>query len=77
MDISLRGEEDGLSLTRRIRADAAIAKIPVIAVTAHAFTEDKRRSYEAGCDDYLAKPFRTQQLRERIQRQLNRIASIA
>ncbi|MCZ7555179.1 MAG: tetratricopeptide repeat protein [Bacteroidia bacterium] len=77
MDISLRGEEDGLSLTRRIRAEAGIAKIPVIAVTAHAFTEDKRRSYEAGCDDYLAKPFRTQQLRERIQRQINRIASLA
>ena len=73
MDISLRGEEDGLSLTRRIRADAAIAKTPVIAVTAHAFTEDKRRSFAAGCDDYLAKPFRTQILRERIERQLMRI----
>ncbi len=74
MDISLRGDEDGLSLTRRIRADAEISRIPVIAVTAHAFTEDKRRSYEAGCDDYLAKPFRTQQLRERIARQLTRIS---
>jgi PAS domain S-box-containing protein len=73
MDISLRGDEDGLSLTRRIRADESIARTPVIAVTAHAFTEDKRRSYEAGCDDYLAKPFRTQQLRDRIDRQLSKI----
>lgn len=70
MDISLRGDEDGLSLTRRIRQHAPIARVPVIAVTAHAFSDDRRRSFEAGCDDYLAKPFRTQQLHERIDRQL-------
>jgi len=70
MDISLRGDEDGLSLTRRIRGDQSIAQTPVIAVTAHAFADDRRRSFEAGCDDYIAKPFRTRHLQEHIDRWL-------
>jgi CheY-like chemotaxis protein/anti-sigma regulatory factor (Ser/Thr protein kinase) len=68
MDISLRGEEDGLQLTRRIREQPGIADIPIIAVTAHAFADDKRRSIEAGCNDYLPKPFRMKQLQELIGR---------
>lgn len=68
MDISLRGDEDGLQLTGRIRRDEELRKIPVIAVTAHAFADDRRRSLEAGCDEYLPKPFRVNQLRELVDR---------
>jgi PAS domain S-box-containing protein len=68
MDISLRGDEDGLQLTRRIRENPAHADLPIIAVTAHAFADDRRRSLEAGCNEYLPKPFRMKQLREVITR---------
>lgn len=67
MDISLRGEEDGLKLTQRIRENADIAHIPIIAVTAHAFADDRQRSLDAGCNDYLPKPFRMKQLRELVE----------
>jgi CheY-like chemotaxis protein len=70
MDISLHGGENGLDLTRRIRADARFGRLPVIAVTAHAFPRDRDNSLAAGCDDYLSKPFRRNELRELIARLL-------
>jgi len=54
---------DGLEATRVIKDlyaaldDAAPATPPIVAVTANAFDEDRRRCLEAGMDDYLAKPF--------------------
>ncbi|MBE0645643.1 MAG: tetratricopeptide repeat protein [Bacteroidetes bacterium] len=68
MDISLRGDEDGLQLTGRIRQDPDLRGLPIIAVTAHAFADDRRRSLEAGCNEYLPKPFRVNQLRELVDR---------
>ncbi|MDB5095756.1 MAG: response regulator receiver protein [Cyanobacteria bacterium RYN_339] len=55
MDVSLP-LIDGWEATRRIKADPATAKIPVMALTAHALTTDRARSFEAGCDDYDTKP---------------------
>ncbi len=72
MDISLRGEEDGLQLTRRIRQHSRVPDIPIIAVTAHAFADDRRRSLEAGCSEYLPKPFRVKQLQELVARFVQR-----
>ena len=63
MDLSLRGDEDGLDLTRKIRADERFAQMPIIALTAHAFPEDKKRSLEAGCNAYLSKPFQLEELK--------------
>lgn len=62
MDISLPGEENGLQLTRRIRASEAFRQIPIIAVTAHAFPRDRENSLAAGCNDYVSKPFDRKQL---------------
>ncbi|MFZ1729055.1 MAG: response regulator [Bacteroidota bacterium] len=57
MDLSLRDGEDGLKITRRIRETAPNPDVPIIALTAHAFPEDRKRSLEAGCNDYVSKPF--------------------
>ncbi|MGH7823144.1 MAG: response regulator [Candidatus Binatia bacterium] len=57
MDLSLRGTEDGLSLTRWLRSDERWRMLPIIVTTAHAYPEDRARSLAAGCDAYLAKPF--------------------
>jgi PAS domain S-box-containing protein len=48
---------DGLDATRRLRAlDGAAANVPVIALTANAFEEDRQRCLEAGMDDFVTKP---------------------
>jgi len=66
MDISLKGDEDGLSLTRRLRTEEAYARLPILAVTAYAFPDDRRRAMEAGCTDYLPKPVSSSDLHRKI-----------
>jgi CheY-like chemotaxis protein len=58
MDLQLPGE-DGLSLTRRLKADPATTSIPVVALTAHAMTGDREMAIRAGCAGYIAKPIDT------------------
>jgi CheY-like chemotaxis protein len=55
MDMSLPGV-DGWQATARLKADAATAHIPVIALTAHVMSGDRDRALEAGCDEYEPKP---------------------
>ena len=55
MDVGLPGR-DGLTLTRQLKADPAMAAIPIVAVTAHAMREDQTRALAAGCDGYISKP---------------------
>ena len=55
MDLSLP-LVDGWEATRRIKANAALQHISVIALTAHAMAGDEEKARQAGCDDYLSKP---------------------
>jgi CheY-like chemotaxis protein len=47
---------DGAEVLRRMRGDAALAAVPVIALTAHAMSGDRDRFIELGFNDYVAKP---------------------
>jgi CheY-like chemotaxis protein len=58
MDVRLPGM-DGLTLTRRLKADAATRDIIIIAVTACAMHGDDQKALAAGCDDYITKPIST------------------
>jgi two-component system, cell cycle response regulator DivK len=55
MDIQLP-EVSGLDLTRWIKDDTSINKIPIMAVTAFAMRQDERLVREAGCEAYMSKP---------------------
>lgn len=57
LDIMLPGE-DGISILKRLKADARTADIPVIMATAKGNEYDKVIGLDLGADDYLAKPFR-------------------
>ncbi len=61
MDVQMP-ELDGLEATRRIRAMPQHATLPIIALTANAFAEDRQACVDAGMSDYLAKPVMPQQL---------------
>jgi CheY-like chemotaxis protein len=66
MDMSLP-VIDGWEATRQVRANAGTKKIPIIALTAHAMTEDKDKAMAAGCDDFDTKPVDIQRLLGKIQ----------
>ena len=55
LDISLP-EMDGAEVLRRIRADAQLRTLPVIAITAHAMSGDREKFIRAGFNDYVTKP---------------------
>jgi CheY-like chemotaxis protein len=58
MDVQLPGL-DGLSLTRRLKANQRTAAIPIVALTALAMMGDRERTLEAGCAGYIPKPINT------------------
>jgi DNA-binding response OmpR family regulator len=63
---------DGFELTRRLRAEEATSRMPIILLTARAQDTDVGQGFEAGADDYLRKPFSPQELRTRVQAILGR-----
>jgi CheY-like chemotaxis protein len=71
MDISIP-DIDGWEATIVLKADALTRHIPIIAVTAHVLPGDERRSMEAGCDGYLAKPVSPATLIAEVDRRFGR-----
>jgi DNA-binding response OmpR family regulator len=58
---------DGFELARRLRAEEATSRIPIILLTAKAQDGDVERGFDVGADDYVRKPFSPQELRARVQ----------
>jgi CheY-like chemotaxis protein len=73
MDVQLPGE-DGLGLTRRLKADPKTAMIPIVALTAHAMVGDREEALAAGCVGYIAKPINTRTFGEQVRSYLVSVA---
>ena len=61
---------DGHEATRRLKADAALRSIPVIAVTSYALGGDETKARAAGCDAYITKPYSPRQLLAKVREYL-------
>jgi two-component system alkaline phosphatase synthesis response regulator PhoP len=66
MDIMLP-KMDGREATRQIRSNPKTKDIPILAASALFMASDRRSCIEAGCSDYISKPFDPKELREKIQ----------
>jgi hypothetical protein len=69
MDVQMP-EMDGLEAIRRFRAEANLATIPIIALTALAMPGDRERCLKAGANEYLSKPVHLKDLAQMIEKQL-------
>jgi len=63
---------DGIDLAKKLRADELTKELPIIMLTARGEESDKLRSFEAGIDDYVTKPFSPKELMARIKALLRR-----
>jgi hypothetical protein len=66
MDISLSESLNGLEVIRQIRAGQRNPAVPILVVTGHAFPDDRAHAFEAGCNDFISKPFLEADLRSKI-----------
>ena len=66
MDMSLPGL-DGWQASRQLKSDNVTARIPIIALTAHAMAEDREKAMAAGCNEYETKPVELASLLAKIQ----------
>ena len=65
MDIALPGM-DGLTLTRKLKADERLKHVPVVAITAFAMKGDEQKALDAGCNGYITKPIDTRKFPQQV-----------
>jgi DNA-binding response OmpR family regulator len=56
----------GFEVARQLRADSSTEGIPILMLTASVQDQDVAKSFETGADDYLRKPFKTNELLDRV-----------
>ncbi len=71
MDMSLP-VIDGWEATKQVKADPETARIPIIALTAHAMDSDRQKAIAAGCDDFDTKPVELSRLLGKIEELLKK-----
>jgi two-component system cell cycle response regulator DivK len=69
VDVHLPGM-NGIEMTRELKADKSIAGIPVVALTANVLKGERERALDAGCADFVAKPFSLRPFRELVAKHL-------
>jgi len=69
LDIQLPGIS-GYEVASQLKADERTRQIPIIAITSYALNGDERKVREAGCDDYIAKPYRPKTLLDMLEKHL-------
>lgn len=57
---------DGLEATKILKADEKTSGIPIIALTAYAMKEERKKIEGAGCDDYIVKPINTREFLKKV-----------
>ncbi len=67
MDINMP-DIDGYTLTAQIRSMPALARVPIVAVTANVMRGDREKSLQAGCDGYIQKPIDIDELPRQVER---------
>jgi two-component system cell cycle response regulator DivK len=70
MDINMP-DEDGYTLTQKLKAIPTLTHVPILAITANALKGDKEKSLQAGCDGYIEKPIDIDSLLEQLAHFLN------
>jgi CheY-like chemotaxis protein len=61
---------DGYRTIQLIRARPALSRVPIVAVTAYALSDESEAAMQIGCNEYLTKPFKPRQLLEVVDRLL-------
>jgi two-component system cell cycle response regulator DivK len=72
LDIQLP-KMDGLEVLSKLKADGQIAKVPVIALTAHSMRGDAERFISAGCIDYISKPIDIHSFKDKVQTHVSKV----
>jgi len=71
MDMRLP-ELTGFEATQILRAGSETARIPIMALTAHAMAEEREKALDAGCDEYITKPIDTRTFPSQVRQLLDR-----
>ncbi|MBW2031818.1 MAG: response regulator [Deltaproteobacteria bacterium] len=66
MDIQLP-KMSGYEAIRAIKSNLNLRDIPIIVITSYAMSGDDRKALEAGADDYIAKPYKPRELRNKVE----------
>lgn len=61
---------DGFQTCKALRLDSDLMQIPIIVVSGFNSTDDRTRAFEAGADDFIPKPFNTEEFLARLHRKL-------
>jgi two-component system cell cycle response regulator DivK len=67
---------DGWEAARRLKANPEVSDIPIIALTAHAMSDDRTRAMEAGCDEYDTKPIEFTRLIQKMETLLRKPSAV-
>ena len=70
LDLSMP-KMNGWQVARKLKSDPDLARIPVIAFTAHAMRGDEQKARDAGCDDFLTKPCTPKKILEKVRQWLD------